>query len=62
MHERVNKISMKYFSRMMAVEAGTAFTHFWPMLPFYTYWDYQISFGFLVFSRGIKWESWPEMG
>ena len=30
-------------------------THFWPMFPFYT-------FGFLVFSRGIKWEHWPEMG
>ena len=32
------------------------------MFPFYTPWKYQKTFGFLVFSGGIKWEHWPEMG
>ena len=37
-------------------------TYFWPMFPFYTPWKHQKTFGFLVFSWGIKWEHWPEMG
>ena len=40
-------------------------THFWPMFPFYTIlysWKHQKTFDFLVFSGGIKWEHWPEMG
>ena len=36
-------------------------THFRPMFPFYTPWKHQKTFGFLVFSGGIKWEHWPEM-
>ena len=40
----------------------TVLTLFWPMLPFYTPWKHQKTFGFLVFSRDIKWEHWPEMG
>ena len=36
--------------------------HFWPMLPFYTPRKHQKTKGFLVFSGGIKWEHWPEMG
>ena len=34
-------------------------THLWPVSPFYTP---QKTIGFLVFSRGVKWELWPEMG
>ena len=37
-------------------------THFWPMFPFYTPRKRQGTFDFLVFSGGIKWEHWPEMG
>ena len=29
---------------------------------FYTPWRHQKTFGFLLFSRVIKWEHWPEMG
>ena len=32
------------------------------MFPFYTLWKHQKTFGFLVFSGGIKWEHLPEMG
>ena len=34
---------------------------FWPMFPFYTPWKRQKTFGFLVFSRGMKWKHWLEM-
>ena len=34
--------------------------HFKPMFPFYNSWKHQKTFG--VFSRGIKWEHWPEIG
>ena len=37
-------------------------THFWPMFPFYPPLKHQKTFDFLVFSGGIKWEHWPEMG
>ena len=37
-------------------------THFWPVFPFYTPWKHQKTKGFLVFSGGMKWEPWPEMG
>ena len=37
-------------------------TNFWSMFPFYTARKHQKSKGFLVFSGGIKWEYWPEMG
>ena len=37
-------------------------THFWPMFLFCTPWKYQKTKGFLMFSGGIKWEHWPEMG
>ena len=37
-------------------------THFWPMFSFYTPWKHQKTSGFLVFSGGIKWEHWREMG
>ena len=30
-------------------------THFWPMFPFHTPWEYQKTFGFLMFSGGIRW-------
>ena len=30
--------------------------------PFYTHRKHQKTFGFLVFSGGVKWEHWPEMG
>ena len=35
-------------------------THSWPMFPFYTPWKHPKTFGFLLFSGGIKWEHWPE--
>ena len=35
--------------------------HFWPMFPFYTPLKHQKTFGFLMFSGGIKWEHWLEM-
>ena len=35
--------------------------HFWPIFPFYTSWNRQETFGFLVFSGGIKWEQRLEM-
>ena len=50
-------------------------TYFWPMFPFYTpennrnqrisgvFRGYKMGTKrFLVFSGGIKWEHWPEMG
>ena len=37
-------------------------THFWPMFPFYTPWKHQNTKRFLVFSGGINWEYWLEMG
>ena len=37
-------------------------THFWSMFPFYTPWKHRKTFGFLVFSGGIKCEHWPEKG
>ena len=39
-------------------------TYFWLVFLFYTSWKHQKNqktFGFMVFSGGIKWE-WPEMG
>ena len=36
--------------------------NFWPMFPFYNPWKHQKTKDFLVFSGGIKWEHWPEMG
>ena len=36
-------------------------THFWLMFPFY-FWPMFPKPPFLVFSGGIKWEHWPEMG
>ena len=36
--------------------------HFRPIFPFYTLWKHQKKPGFLVFSGGIKWEYWSEMG
>ena len=38
------------------------FIHFWSVFPFYTPWKHQETFGFLIFSGGIKWEHCPEMG
>ena len=32
------------------------------MFSFDTPWKHQKTFGFLVFSGGIKLENWPEMG
>ena len=32
------------------------------MFPFYSPWKHQETFGFLIFSGGIKWEHCPEMG
>ena len=32
------------------------------MFPFYTLWEHQKTFGFLVFSGGIKWELGCKMG
>ena len=40
---------------------GQALTHFWSMFLYYISWEHQKTFGFLVFSAGIKWEHWPEM-
>ena len=37
-------------------------TKFRPMSPFYTPLKHQKTFGFLVFSGGIKLEHWSEMG
>ena len=37
-------------------------THFRPMFPFNTPWKHQKTFDFLVFSKGIKWEHWSEVG
>ena len=36
-------------------------THFWLMFPFYTPWKHQKTFGFLVFSKDIKWEHCPKI-
>ena len=33
--------------------------NFQPMFPFYSPWKHQKTFGFLLFSGGIKWEHWP---
>ena len=32
------------------------------MFPFYTPWKHQKTKGFLLFSGGIKWDHWPEIG
>ena len=32
------------------------------MFPFYTPWKHQKTFDFLVFSGGIRWEHWPNIG
>ena len=37
-------------------------THLWPMYPFYTTRKHQKTKHFLVFSVGVKWEHWPEIG
>ena len=37
-------------------------SHFRSMLYFYTPWNHQKTFGFLMFSRGIEREQWDEMG
>ena len=37
-------------------------THFRQIFPFYTPWKHQKTKGYLMFSGGIKWEVWPEMG
>ena len=36
-------------------------THFWQMFPFHIPENTRKP-GFLVFSGGMKWEHWPEMG
>ena len=33
-----------------------------PMFPFYTPWKHQKTRSFKLFSGGVKWEHWPEMG
>ena len=53
---------LSYFFRVIKSLKYNCLTLFWPMLPFYTPWKHQKTFGFLVFSRDIKWEHWPEMG
>ena len=35
--------------------------NFWPIFPFHTRWKHEKTFGFLVFSEGIKWAHRPEM-
>ena len=45
-----------------AAEFMRNLTHICPIFSFYTPWKQQKTFGFLVFSRGVKWEYWPEMG
>ena len=37
-------------------------THFMPLISSYTYWKYQKTTGFLIFSRGIGKDQWHEMG
>ena len=32
------------------------------MFLFYTPWKHEKTFSFLVFSEGVKWEHWPQMG
>ena len=32
------------------------------MFPFYASWKHQKTKGFVVFSGGIKWKHWSEMG
>ena len=36
--------------------------HFWPMFPFYTPIKHYKTKGFLVFSGGIKWKNFPDIG
>ena len=48
-----------YFSCLKKLHA---FTHFWPMFPFYNPWKQKKINDILVFSGGVKWEHWPEMG
>ena len=50
------------------VRVQSNLTHFWIIFPFHTSWKHQNTFGFLIstfdflmFSRGMKWEHWPEM-
>ena len=50
----VNKIWIRHWTLYL--------THFWPVFPFYNPRKHQETKGFLVFSGGIKWEHWPEMG
>ena len=35
--------------------------HFWIMFPFHNPWKHQKTWGFLVFSGGIKRKHWPQM-
>ena len=57
-----NEYLSKWADIFQSFHASFYLTHFWLMFPFYTFWKHQNSFRFLVFSGGIKWEYWPEIG
>ena len=50
------------FNHNLSISSDWKLTNFRPMLPFYTPWKHQKTKSFLVFSGGIKWENWREMG
>ena len=52
----------RFLFSIPAKYGGMGLTHFRPMFPFCSPWKHQKTFGLLVFSGGIKWEHWLEMG
>ena len=55
------KVTRKWTGEM-GPKVTAILTNFWLMLPFYTPWKHQKTKLFLVFSGGIKWEHWQNMG
>ena len=61
---RIKNLKVNYKKTNLCAEynAWMSLNYFWPMFPFYTPWKHQKIKGFLVFSGGIKWEHWSEIG
>ena len=57
----INAMFYSFFLICDAFHLLNCLFHFWPIFPFYTSWNRQETFGFLVFSGGIKWEQRLEM-
>ena len=54
--ENFQKRALRFVLNDSVSDYEVLLIHFRPMFPFYILWKYQKTFGFLVFSGGIKWE------